>query len=669
MFVLADTHVFNPNLVNVARFGFMRFNGFLTNISPIAAADVGIQPPSILPTIPGIAVQGLFTIGPSGEPSYFENTNTFVWQDTISLTRGRHSLRMGGEAKRDQLDVDVPYTIDGYLLFLSFPDFLLGESGTQNGSGQSNIYMSSGASGLFRKDERYTDLAGFFQDDIKVTPRVTVNAGLRYEYFGPPNEIHGRLSNFNPAVAANQVPDAGSFSGFLLPANYHGPLPSGVTKTPNSGMWNSDYADFGPRLGFALRLLDKPTLVLRGGYGIYYERLSGELAGQDIGQPPFSVTTSLVGGENAAATFQQPFNPPPPPNSAYPIFVPRTPESALFLAADSRAIKSPYTQEYDINIQYEFARDFLWQVGYVGSMTNRLAEYLQFNQALLATPQNAVNGQTTTTNENLAQRVPFTGVAGGSDICETIFSANYNALQTTVIKRTSHGLNFQASYTFSKALNYSSGTGGLSFFDLAFIGNDQTKPRQSYGPDDNDRTHRFVLSFLYNSPKLRTGPQPLRRLLSQWQISGISVLQSGLPITVVDSTAGSVYGNLPGMSRADCTGANPASAGPLSQRINGYFNPAAFTPPPVIGDGTGFGNCGVGILRGPSELNLDLGIQKNFAITEARNVEFRAEFLNFTNTPKFNLPLNDHAAGPAFGVISSTVANPRIIQFALKYNF
>jgi hypothetical protein len=434
-------------------------------------------------------------------------------------------------------------------------------------------------------------------------------------------------------------------------------------------MWNSDYKDVSPRFGFALRLLEKPTLVLRGGYGIYYERLSGELAGPSIGAPPFSVTTSFQGAGNAAATFQQPFNPPPPPNSAYPIFIPRTPGSALFLAGDSPSIRSPYTQEYDLNIQYEFARDFLWQVGYVGSTTSRLAEYVQFNQALLATPQNPVNGQTTTTNENIAERVPFAGVGGGSNIVETSFGANYNSLQTTVIKRVSHGLNFQASYTFSKALNYSSGTGGLSEFDLDFIGNDQTKPRQSYGPDDNDRTHRFVLNFVYNPPKLRAGPSAVRRLLSHWQISGISVLQSGLPITAVDSTAGSVYGNLPGMSRPNCTGVNPVSSGPISERINGYFNPAAFAPPPVIGDGTGFGNCGVGILRGPSELNIDLGIQKNFAITEASNFEFRAEFFNLTNTPKFNLPVNDYAAGPAFGVISSTAANPRIIQFALKYNF
>ncbi len=217
MFVLSDTHVFNPNLVNVARFGFMRFNGLQSGIDPISAASVGMQTPAGLPEIAGIQIQGLFTIGPSGEPFYFENTNTFVWQDTVSLTRGRHNLRMGGEAKRHQVDINVPFTTAGFILFQSFPDFLLGESAAQNGSGQSNIFNSVGASGLFRKNERYTDYSGFVQDDIKVTPRLTVNAGLRYDYFGPPSEVDGRLSNFDPTIAPAQVPSGGSFTGFFSP--------------------------------------------------------------------------------------------------------------------------------------------------------------------------------------------------------------------------------------------------------------------------------------------------------------------------------------------------------------------------------------------------------------------------------------------------------------------
>jgi Carboxypeptidase regulatory-like domain/TonB-dependent Receptor Plug Domain len=669
MFVLSDNHAISPNLINVARFGFMRFNGLQSGVDPITAASVGTQSPSGLATLPGIALNNGFTIGPSGEPFYFENTNSFIWQDTVSLTRGRHNLRFGGEAKKHEVDINVAFTSAGFINFLSFPDFLIGQSAAQNGSGVSNIFNSSGASGVSRKDERYSDYAGFVQDDIKISPRLTVNAGLRYEYFSPPSEVHGRLSDFDPSIAPAQVPASGSLVGFVLPANFQGPVAPGVTKTSGSGMFNSDYKDIGPRFGFSLRLLDKPTVVLRGGYGIYYQKLTGQLAFTNIGQVPFSFQQSLFGAENGAATFQQPFNPLLPPASAFPIYFPRTPDSALFLANIDQHITSPYTQQYDLNVQYEITHDLLWQIGYVGSKTTHQTGCVEFNQALIANPQNPVNGLTTTTNENIAQRVPFEGVGSGSYICGTYFSANYNSLQTNLTQRFRRGLEFQASYTYSKNLDYTSGTGGLPNFDLDFLSNDQTNPRQAHGLNDFDRTHRFVLSFVYQPPKLNMGPVVAKRVLSNWQLSGESVLESGLPITPIDSTGGSVYGNLVGFTRAECTGATPASSGSIYDRLNGYFNTAAFAAPPAIGDGTGFGSCGVGILRGPSQLNLDLGVQRNFAVTEGSALQFRAEFFNFTNTPKFGLPDNDHAAGPAFGVISSTASSPRIIQFALKYNF
>jgi hypothetical protein len=671
MFVLSDTHTFNPRLINVARFGFMRFNGFLSGQTSITNADVGINTGLGLPEIPGITIAPLFTIGPSGQPFYYENTNTFVWQDTVSLTRGRHNMRMGAEAKRHQVDINAPFTTDGFIFFFTFADFLLGQSGAQNGTGQSNLFNSVAATGIFRKDERYRDYAGFFQDDIKVSPRLTVNAGLRYEFYGSPSDVHGHLSNFDPTLAPSQVPVSGSFAGFLLPSNFHGPIAPGVTQTSNSGLWNPDYGDWSPRLGFALRLHDAPAVVLRGGYGIYYQRLTGQLAFENIGQPPFAITQSLQGAGNTAATFQQPFTPALPPTSAYPIYTPRTPDSALFLASIGRNLASPYTQQYDLNIQYEVARDLLWQVGYVGSKSTHLTGCIEFNQALIATPQHPVNGQTSTTVENLAMRVPFQGIASGSYICTTGFDSNYNSLQTSLNKRFSHGLDFLASYTFSKNLDYTSGTGGLSSLDLNFLGNDQTNVRQSRGLNDFDRTHRFVLSFVYAPPRLQSGPNVLQHVLSHWQFSGQSVLQSGLPITPKDSTSGSVYGNLTGFLRAECTGVDPASSGSLRQRLTGYFNPAAFVPAPTIGDGTGFGSCGVGILRGPSQMNFDLGIQRDFPIKEAAGLQFRAEFFNFTNTPKFGQPNSDFLGGAnaEFGVISSTVANPRIIQFALKFSF
>jgi hypothetical protein len=669
MFVLSDTHTFKPSLVNVARFGFMRFHGYAVIAQPIKASDVGMATPSGLPETPGMVINGLFTIGTAGQPYYFQNTNTFVWQDTVSLTHGRHNFRFGAEAKRHQVDVDVPFVLDGFLFLLGFPDLLVGESATQNGGAMSNIFQSTASSGSFRKDERYTDVAGFVQDDIKLTPRLAINAGLRYEIFGPPSDIHGRLPTFDPLIASHEAPPEGTFSGFILPANYHGVVPDGLLKSSSSWMWSGDYKDISPRVGFAFRLADKPVLLLRGGYGIYFDRLSGDLAEQSVGQPPFSLTQSLQGAQNSAATLQQPYNPPLPPASSYPVFIPRTPGGALSLAAISPRLTSPYLQEYNLNVQYEFAPDFLWEVGYVGSKSTHIPGCVQFNQALLASPSNPVNGETTNTNENVVQRLPYAGIAQGSYICQTTFDGNYNSLQTSASKRLSYGLEFLGSYTWSKLLDYLSGLGALSNFELSFLSNDQTNPRQARGLDDHDRAHRVVLSLVYEVPSLRSKPIVVRHLLSQWQLSSVLVAQSGSPLTAKDSSAGTVYGNLAGFSRAECTGLNPASSGSLYSRLNGYFNLAAFTAPPAIGDGTGFGNCPVGNLRGPDQRNIDLAIQRAFTVTEHTRLQFRTEFFNFTNTPSFGQPVTDHAAGAAFGIISSTVSNPRIIQFALKYSF
>ena len=214
-----------------------------------------------------------------------------------------------------------------------------------------------------------------------------------------------------------------------------------------------------------------------------------------------------------------------------------------------------------------------------------------------------------------------------------------------------------------------SGSGGLSNFELGFLTNDQTNQKQARGPNDFDRTHRGVLSLVYSIPGYSSGPALLKAATSNWQISTVAVAQSGTPLTAIDSSAGSVYGNLTGFMRAECTGANPASSGSLFQRINGYFNPDAFTAPPAIGDGTGFGSCGVGILRGPNQKNIDFAVERRFSMWESSSLHLRGEFFNAANRPQFGNPVLDHNAGPAFGLITSTVANPRLIQLALRYQF
>lgn len=689
MFVLSDTHTFSSSLVNVARAGFMRYDGLLKVANPILASTIGEGTPTGIvgpgTSAPGLTIDGLFTIGDAGTPSQWQVTNTFVGQDTMSLTHGRHNLRMGAEYKRHLLSLDAPFTEDGLLDIATFPDFLLGMSAAENGSptGSSNITLTQGASGPSRKDTRYNDFAAFVQDDLKITPRFTVNAGIRYEVFGAPYEIHGLLPNFDPALAIDPAPVEGTFSGYVLPSNFPGELPDGYTRLSRRSLWPTRYGDVSPRLGFAWQPKLLPSLALRGGYGIYYDRHSGNYIESLQGQPPFSIFQFSSGSVNNTATLQSPFSPPLPPSSAYPVFTPRAPGGFPFLEGLSPDTVDARTQEYNVNLQYAVAPDYLLELGYVGTASAHRPGSIEFNQALLASPTHPINGESTNSVNNMIQRLPYDGVSPGSLFTTSNFSANYNSLQASVTKRFSHGLQFLASYTWSRSLDETSGSGGDSVFELWLLTNDQNNPRQAYGPSDFDRTHRGVVSFVYRTPAIHASSYLVRHLVSDWELSGIGVLQSGTPITVMDGNAGSVYGNFE--NRAQRSQANPATSGSLFSRATGhYLNAAGFTRAPEVEFGTSladqdFGNSSVGIVRGPGQRNLDLAVDRIFPIAETRSLRFRAEFFNATNTPEFanpnaNLGYSDPSApnptaSSSFGRITSSATNPRIIQFALKLAF
>lgn len=684
MAVVADTHVVNSSMINVARAGYMRFDGIAAVANPILASDLGTQSPTggsgAGVAAPGITVNGLFTIGDAGTPSQTQRTNSFIAQDMFSLTRHNHSIRIGGEVKRHQVMVQAPYSADGLLDINTFDDFLLGESAEQNASpnDESNVSFSDGSSGLFRKDERYTDFAGFVQDDVRVTPRLTVNAGLRYEVFGPPSEIHGRLVTFDPTLAALSVPATGSLSGFVVSSNFPGPVPQGVLQSNRRGLWPTVYHDVSPRLGFAYRLTDKDTVVLRGGYGIYFDRLPAGLAENLVGQPPFSTSQFYAGSQNAGATLAQPFTPLLPSQSSYPIFLPRIPGGGPTVTGISTHILDPYTEEYNLNMQFALFRNYLAEVGYVGTRSIHVAGCSEFNQSLLASPTNPVYGETTNSVANVVQRAPYQGIGPGSLICQTAYSSDYNSLQASITKRLSRGLQFLGSYTWSKNLDETSGSSGNQVFELWLLTNNQHDPQQAYGLTDFDRAHRAVLSFNYDLPTPRSMGSMVQHIASGWQTSGILVVQSGTPITLIDESAGAVYGNYPFENRAQLSGAPLTTHGSLYSRvINGYLNPAGVTTAPEAPNGTSaadtdFGDSGVGVVRGPGQFNLDMAAEKTISISEAQSFHLRAEFFNLTNRANFANPGNGAILGsssPPFGLITAKSNNPRIVQVALKYQF
>jgi hypothetical protein len=375
-----------------------------------------------------------------------------------------------------------------------------------------------------------------------------------------------------------------------------------------------------------------------------------------------------------------------PSNSQYPVFQPRTPDSSTFIEATNPNIQDGRTQEYNLNLQIGLGHGFVLDAGYVGTQSTHRSGQYEFDQALLAGPQNPINGETSNSIANVPARMPWQGLGEGSLLTDSVFVANYNALQTGIRKRLQHGLELQANYTWSKNLDEVNGEFGTDVFELQLPTNNQLDLRHStYGPSGTDRDQRVVASFTWLTPRVPLDSAIARHILNNWQFSGIGLIQSGIPLSVFDDNAGSVYGLIPGEVRAQRTGSNPLSHGSLYSRvINGYLDPAAFTRAPEAPNGTSladqdFGNSGVGFVRGPGQHNVDFAVERLFPITESNSVHFRTEFFNLTNTPQFANPgtvlgygdptqLNP-AASPSFGRISGTVTAPRIIQFALKYQF
>ena len=258
--------------------------------------------PTSTAAAPGLTVGG-FTIGDAGTPTQWQVTNSFIWQDTVACTHGRDSLRAGVEVKRHQVGEEIPFSITGLLQIATFNDFLIGQSAAQNGSplGLSNITFSNAGGGLFRRNERYTDFAAFTQDDFKLTPRLTLNMGVRYEIFAradgdqrPPREFQVATAATRPYPATRHLQRLQP--AFELPRHAARGL---YTRHRSPASTRRRYGDVSPRLGVVWQVTQKPVIVLRGGYGIYFDRHSGNLAEQTMDQMPFATQQFVAGGPNA----------------------------------------------------------------------------------------------------------------------------------------------------------------------------------------------------------------------------------------------------------------------------------------------------------------------------------------------------------------------------------
>jgi hypothetical protein len=679
----------------------------------------------IVSTMTELPVTVIFN-GPSLNGSLYPSnspTNQMQYGDQISWNHGKHSLRAGYEFQATSWPITFAGLERGFLFYGTFADWLIGRSGcplgsttctadnpgNTNGGLFSNILqclfcVRSGPNGIVHNYTEHNHWV-YVQDDWKVGKTLTINMGVRWEYFGSYADKYGNLTNlWTSQIQTVPVPPTGPTSsgpglvGYVVPSNYTAHYPN-----PPAGVLQSNRTlpvrqgppldNFGPRIGFAWQPKSVSKVVVRGGFGLFYDRIGGGTFVHGLEQGyPYAITLDYSGiGSN-------PYNNanPYPSESVLPLgtFASRWANFATGQTSNlntptvDEVLHTPLTREYNLNVQYEFLPRWILEVGFVGSSSiNLIDQYHTVNSPLLASPTTPINGITVNTAANAGLRVPILGYQpGGFQVTSFDGAANYNSLQVTVRKQFSKGLTMQASYTWSKDLS--------TMFAANAVGNggNSNYPGdlwQQYGPVTFNRPQRFVINYSYDLP-FGTHQGIVGYLVNGWNVSGVTTVQDGTPLTITDSRGGTVFGfGNYGSARAQmCAGATYGqigSSGGIEQRLGGtsggggYFNASSFCAPPVAPNSapdpttgafpTLFGNSGVGVVLGPGQFNWDISILKTTRLFERHELQFRTEFFNTFNHPQFSNPVSVAVGTANFGQITSTSVNPRIMQFALKYVF
>jgi hypothetical protein len=691
---LEEIHSFSNTAVNQVLFGYNFIGRNEVPREALQDADLGMQRVTAATNsgLPLIIVAG-FGSGAIGTPgiSLQANSPSTSFFDALSLQRGKHNVRLGGEIRHSEWRVPRVNVVSyGIVEFNTFENFLSGISD-----------FSDLSTGLPHRDFLTTDYHLFLQDNWKISSKLTLNLGLRYEFDPPAYETKGRIGGFDPALyRPNFTVDSNGFpvgppSSGIVEAGNASPQYSlpGVTRVGKRMLKSLDPNNFGPRVGVAWSPLTSRRLALHAGYGVFYSRPSFFYLGLDYFSPPFFFD-AVSGGQ----PIENPF-PNAPPESNFP-FLPKGP--LLSGSILDRNNRTPYFQHFNSSVQYELIRDTVLQVAYVGSRGLSLFRTTSINQARIASLThpivNAVTGQMITDNtfENAPLRAPLQGVDPWLfNLNQSTAQSTYHSLQTTLNRRFSRGLQFSAAYTFSKSIDNGSGAGGGAFSDGSIdlgaaldtsstIGN-QLSARANRGLSDFDRTHCFVLSYVWDLPEpdFAHGVAMMHRLLSNWQLSGIVTAMSGLPIDLFDPSGGSLYGQF-GARPNWASGASRTTA--MTDVPQGYyFNPRAFAQALIPAgnaipsahdstalageDGTDIGDVRRNVLRGPGQQNVDFSVVRRFTLTrESKNLEFRVDLFNIFNHANRDNPVSDITRSD-FGRVLAFGSSPRIAQFALKLSF
>jgi len=727
---LSETHLFQTNVVNEFRVGYNRINAhrFQLNSNSDVAAQLdfpGVPFGANNGGLPNITFSdGTVGIGASTYLPSIEKQNSFVFTDNVTWIKGRHSLKYGTEIRIEEFTIFQPAASRGALTFgteftdnpadpgtggASFATFLLG---VPDGGDITNLHNI---------DYRRQIYAGYGQDDWKVNDRLTLNLGLRYEFFSTVKEHHNEEGTL--------VLSSGDL---LVPEGQHMPLtPTLAASIPtiygSRGLISPSYLNFAPRFGFAYRITYK--LVMRSGYGIFYGgQENGPFSNPSPGfNPPFfsseayflpcgnlasvpSVAPGAPSGLNCSVP-QLNTNPAGGPGNSnalsngFPANALSDPNAPELYSIDP-SLRVPFTQQWHLGLQYQLPAQTVLEVSYAGSHGQRLFGFYNGNQAVPTgfAPWNTLcpDAGFTLIDCPTAPRRPLSKVAPGlpagstcdlisaadAGNCDPVFDvaiaafrsndlSNYNSIQVRFEKRPTRGLQFQVSYTYAHALDDASsaslGSNNQGDFRL------QTDPMLEYGNADFDVRQRLVANYSYDLPfgknKALGGNASgvLDQLIGNWEVAGIVTASTGNWFTPTDSVVnlsdsdggGEVFNS----SRPDVV-ANPNGT-PCPP--GALFNTCAFVSNTVPGI---YGDAGRNIIRGPGYQNWDISLLKLFPIREERHFEFRAEFFNAFNhyNPEFANPNTiavntaTELGSPTFGK-ATWARDPRFVQFALKFYF
>ena len=620
--MVALTWVLTPNLVNETRGAFNRVAASVTQEASVLNSEVGL--PTISPRardlgLSFITITGYSPLGDEGNNPQNSVTNVYQFLNNSSYVHGNHLFKFGADLRFTQQNAFRDVESRGRLQFSPFfqltgnalADMLLG------------FPLLTSVARVDNPQQIRTESYNFFiNDSWRVTPRLTLTAGLRYEYNSPPVDAEDRATVFD--LATRSI------------------VPVGTNGVPRSG-FEPDRNNFAPRVGFAWSI-DRYT-VLRGGYGVYYDQSPLAPAESLYFNSPFFDNNIFFSLPGLPLTLSDPF----PSFFPFPL-----PDSALAIQRD---LRTGYMQHWNVNIEREIGNHTVFEVAYVGSKGTKLLTARDINQ-----PQPQI----------LPPGLPFVPRPDPRfddiDLLESRGNSSYNALQARFQQRLFHGLTSLVSYTWSKSIDDAS-----NFFSSA---GDPNFPQNSYnvaaerGRSNFDVPHRLSASYSYALPfgegrSYLADDGWVSTVLTGWETHGIITLQSGRPFTVAllsdidnSGTGRSILGF--GANDRPNVAGNPEISNPSPDR---WFNTAAFAFP---APGT-FGNAGRNILDGPGFQNVNASLMKNTRLTESVNLQFRAEVFNLFNHPNFNLPDN-FLGSPTFGRISSA-RDPRHIQFGLKLLF